>query len=282
VFAQWPNGKRIAILVQVMAELWPQGKAPQYGPNTTTLKPGTIDYSRIAWSHYGGTEGIWRMLRILDKHQVPGTFAPNARVLEMFPEAIKAVRASGHTLAGHAYTQDEILSQMTPDEQRAVIRRTVRLFEDLLGWRPEGWSSPVVSVTPDTAPILVEEGFRWHVDLYDSDLPRKIQTPKGVIVGMPSIDFSDNRVLRGSPLDLYDVYSEMFDYLYENEPGSMLVLGFHCHAGARPVVAPMLDKLLKYFKKFPDVWFARHGELAQWALDNDQSSRSTYPLRFFS
>jgi hypothetical protein len=62
----------------------------------------------------------------------------------------------------------------------------------------------------------------------------------------------------------------------------MLVLGFHCHSGARPVVAPMLDKLLKHFKQFPDVWFARHGELAQWALDNDQSSRSTYPLRFFS
>ena len=30
----------------------------------------------------------------------------------------------------------------------------------------------------------------------------------------------------------------------------------------------------------PGVWFARHGELAQWALDNDQTRRSTYPLRF--
>lgn len=279
--ATWPGGKRVAIVVQIMAELWPDGVAPQYGPNTTTLKPGTIDHSRIAWARYGSNEGIWRLLRILDRHGVPGSFAPNARVLEMHPAAIKAIRDAGHTLIAHAYTQDEILSQMTPDAQREVVRRSVRIFEGTLGLRPEGWASPVVSVTPETATILAEEGFRWHVDLYDSDLPRKITTPKGVIVGIPSIDYSDNRVLRGNPLDLFDTYRTAFDYLYREEPGGMLVVGFHGHSGGRPIVAAMLDKLLGYFKQHPDVWFARHPELAQWAIDNDQTHASTYPLRFF-
>lgn len=276
----WPNGKRLAVSISVMLELWSEGNAPQYGPNTSSLKPGTVDHSRIAWSHYGAKEGAWRLMRILERHGVPATFSPSGRVLELYPDLIRAIHGDGHTLAAHSYTQDSILSQMTPEQERAVIARCVSLFEDVTGARPEGWSSPVVSFTPHTAGILVEQGFRWHVDVYDADLPRIIDTGKGTIVGIPNSDFSDNRVLRGSPLDLFDAYRETFDYLYRHEPGAMLSLAFHGHTGGRPLISSMLDKVIGYFRQFPDVWFARHGELAQWAIDNDMRGQATYGTRF--
>lgn len=275
---EWPNGKRLAITVGVMLELWTEGKAPQYGPNTSSLKPGTLDHARIDWSHYGAREGVWRLKGILDRHDVPATFWPSGRVLELYPEAIRAIDRSpaGHTLGGHSYTQDSILSQMSPEDERAVVKRCVDLFQGLLGRRPEGWSCPLVSYTPHTAGILAEQGFRWHVDIYDADLPRKVSTPHGVIVGIPNTNYSDNRVLHGSPLDLFETHRQTFDYLRENEPGAMMSLVFHCHTGGRPLVAAMLDKLLGYFKQFPDVWFARHGELAQWALDKDVTDPTAY------
>lgn len=273
----WPKNKRIAVTVCVMLELWSEGNAPQYGPNTTSLKPGTVDHSRIAWSHYGATEGVWRFLRILERQKVPATFLPSGRVLELYPDAIRAIDKAGHTLAAHSYTQDTILSQLSAEEEHAVIKRCASLFEGVLGRRPEGWGSPVVSFTPHTNDFLVDEGFRWHVDVYDSDLPRVIDTKKGRIVSIPNSDYSDNRVLKGNPLDLFDVYREAFDYLYKNEPGSMLGLAFHCHTGGRPLIAAMLDKILGYIGQHEDVWFARHGDLAQWALDND--NRSTYAAR---
>jgi hypothetical protein len=37
---------------------------------------------------------------------------------------------------------------------------------------------------------------------------------------------------------------------------------------------------LKYIAGFPDVWFARHEELAQWALASDVDEH-TYQSRFF-
>ena len=40
----------------------------------------------------------------------------------------------------------------------------------------------------------------------------------GPIVHIPASDFTDNRVLRSSPMDLWDVYKETFDYLYLREP----------------------------------------------------------------
>ena len=66
----------------------------------------------------------------------------------------------------------------------------------------------------------------------------------------------------GSPLDLYEVYRHGFDYLYESEPISLLHIGLHSHTGGRPLVAAQIDRLLRYLKQFPEVWFVRHGALA--------------------
>jgi hypothetical protein len=42
----------------------------------------------------------------------------------------------------------------------------------------------------------------------------------------------------------------------------------------------MAEKLFAYFRQFPDVWFARHNELARWALDHDTAA-FTQQRRFF-
>ena len=71
-----------------------------------------------------------------------------------------------------------------------------------------------------------------------------------------------SEVLRGNPRDWYDVYRDTFDYLHRNEPTSYLNLTVHCHFGGRPLMAAMVDKILKYIRGFPDVWIVRHDELA--------------------
>ncbi len=276
----WPNGARIAVHVSIMVEMWSEGKAPQYGPQTTTLKADTIDHGKIAWSLYGPKSGAWRLLRIVNRLGVPATFPTSARTLELFPDLVRAIHQSGQSLAAHSYTQDTILTYLSRDEEAALIGRCVKQFQDVLGVRPNGWSSPVVSFTPHTAELLADNGFCWHADLYDSDLPKVIQTAKGTIVGIPVCDFSDNRVLRASPRDLFDTYKETFDYLYTNEPGALIGLVFHSHSGGRPIVAAMLEKILKYFRQFPDVWFASHDALAGWAIENNVGDQVTYASRF--
>ena len=82
------------------------------------------------------------------------------------------------------------------------------------------------------------------------------------------------------PRQYYDVYRDTFDYLYDNEPMSLMVMTVHCHFGGRPLMASVFNELLGYFGQFPDVWFARHRELAQWALDSE-FDEVTYAQRFF-
>jgi peptidoglycan-N-acetylglucosamine deacetylase len=264
----WPNGKRIAVAVTAMLETWSEGKAPPYGVQASPMKPGTVDLGGIAWGSYGGKIGVWRVINLLTSNGIRGTFGVNARCAELYPEAVAQIVKSGHDVAGHAYLQDQLLAYMAPDEEQRCIRRCLDILEKATGKRPVGWVSPVMAYTEQTRDFLAAEGLLWSGDARDTDIPRITQTRHGPIAQIPISDFTDNRVLRSSSLDLWDVHKETFDYLYQNESPSFLAISMHCHFGGRPMISAIFDKLFKYVTKHDDVWFATYAEIARWVLDN--------------
>ena len=264
----WPNGKRIAVAVTVMLETWSEGKAPPYSVQASPLKAGVVDLAGIAWGSYGGKVGVYRLIKLLSQHGITGTFCVNGRCAEIFPDAVAQIVKSGHDVAGHAYLQDKTLAAMEPDEEKATIKQCLDLLEKVSGQRPAGWVSPSMAHTAHTRDFLAAEGLLWHGDARDSDLPRVVDTQHGPIVHIPGSDFTDNRVLRSSSMDLWDVHTQTFDYLYRNEPGSYLPLSMHCQFGGRPMITAIFHKLFTYLKQYPDVWFASYAEVAQWVKDN--------------
>jgi peptidoglycan/xylan/chitin deacetylase (PgdA/CDA1 family) len=262
----WPENKRLALMVTVMFEIWSDGKAPPYSPMTTALKPGTPDLLGISWSQYGGKTGIWRLMKILAQNGITGTVCLNAKAAEVYSDTVKQLHRDGHEIAAHSYTQDLILPYLSPEEEKQLIERCSGIIEKAVGTRPVGWFSPVAAPTVHTAEFLGEAGFQWHGDYNDTDLPYSFTTSKGTLVAIPHSDFTDNRVLRGSPRDFFQVYKDTFDFLYRNESPSILNLTVHAHFGGRPMMSAMLNELLIYMKGFSDVWIARHDEVARWVL----------------
>jgi len=277
----WPNGKRIAVTMTAMLETWSEGKAPPYGVQATALKPGTIDHGGIAWGSYGGKVGVWRIIELMSRNKMRGTFCVNARCAELYPEAVAQIVKSGHDVAGHGFVQDQLLAYMSPDEEQATIRKCLDLLEQVSGQRPLGWLSPVLAYTEHTRRFLVEEKLLWHGDGRDSDLPHVVEMDGRSIVHIPGSDFTDNRVLRASPMDLWDVYKETFDYLYWREPPALLALSMHCHFGGRPLITAIMEKILKYMAQYPEVWFASYGEIARWVLDT-QRGADVHPRRLLA
>jgi peptidoglycan/xylan/chitin deacetylase (PgdA/CDA1 family) len=276
----WPNGKKVAVSVNVMFETWSEGHAPTYSVQTTHLKSGTVDHAGKAWSTYGGRVGVWRIINMLDRLRIPGTFFTNARCAEEFPDAVRQIVKSGHDVGAHAYTQDQLLAYMSLAEQETTIRKSIDILEACGGKKITGWASPVVAFTPETAGFLAKAGLTWTSDVTYADLPIKIHTPHGVIAGVPTTDFSDNRVMRASPRDLYDAHRGTIDYLVAHEPLGLMVLVIHCQFGGRPLITAVLQDILTYISDLPDVWFARHDELARWALAQAVDEHS-YRSRFF-
>ena len=152
--AVWPGGKSIAVLVSILFETWSDGKGPSYFPRTTPLKPGTVDHGAIQWAQYGGNEGLWRILRTLDRHSVPATIFCSGRCGELYPDVIAAAAKAGHDIAGHGYTQDGLFCYMTPDEERIAIRKTLDALERASGIRAQGWATPAYSWTGHTFDLL--------------------------------------------------------------------------------------------------------------------------------
>lgn len=276
----WPNGKRVAVYVTGMLEVWSEGKAPTYTVQTTSLRTDAVDHGGIAWSRYGGRIGVWRIIRALNDFGIRGTFATNGMITEFYPDAIKEIVRSGHDIAGHGVWQDQMINDMSPQEQHATIKCTLDVFEKATGKRPEGWLSQVLAWTPETPDFLAQEGVRWWGDAKDIDLPKKIKTKNGEIIAIPVSEFTDNRVLRGSPRDFFDVYKDTFDYLYRHEPMSVLNIILHCQWGGRPPVTAVFRQILKYISEFPDVWFTTPGEIATWFAGQDRDE-ITYSERYF-
>ena len=277
----WPNGKKVAVSITVMFETWPEDSAPNYSVQTTHLKQGTVDHAAKAWSTYGGRVGVWRLMRTLERLGVPATFFVNAKCTKDYPDAVKQIARSGFDIAAHSYTQDDLPSYKTLDEQQALIRQSIDLLEGCAGKKVTGWGSPVVAFTPETAGLLKKNGLYWTCDVTYSDLPIKIHTPHGPIAGVPTTDFSDNRVLRASSRDLFDVHRGTFDYLRQHETIGLQTLVIHTQFGGRPLITAVLTELLKYMQKSRDCWFTTHEALADWALKQDVDEH-TFKSRYFA
>ena len=158
------------------------------------------------------------------------------------------------------------LPYMAPDEEQALIRRCARIIADATGAAPVGWASPRMSPSAHTAGFLAADGFLWHGDYNDTDLPYVVDTPHGQVVALMHSDFTDNRVMRGSPRDFLDVHLDTFDFLTGTGQPEIMNLTVHAHVGGRPPLAAMLDRILRHMQAAGGVWFARHDEVARWVL----------------
>lgn len=260
----WPNQARIAVVLTFLVESWSEGKAPPYSPMTSPPRPGTTDRAGIQWSEYGPRAGAYRLMRLAKRHDLPATFCVNARVAELFPELIRQIVGSGFELAGHNYAQDQVLPGLSESEERALIQHSLEILTKVSGQRPCGWLSSTIATTDNTADLLAEQKLLWHGDYNYLDQPCRVPTRHGKIVAIPHSDYADNRVLRGSPRDFLQCYTDMFDFLYSQEPGSFINITVHGHFGGRPLISAVLDQLLRYIKGHPGVWIPRHDELADW------------------
>src|SRR5215213_6497283 len=277
----WPDGRRVAVVVSVLLETWSEGKSPTYFPRTTPLRSGHVDLAGINWSRYGGNEGIWRLTRILSELNVPATLFCNGRSAEVWPEAVANFVKSGRDLAGHGYLQDQTLAYLSPDEERATIKKTLDILTQAGGRRPTGWVTPIYGQSEHTLDYLVHEKLAWCSDALDASVPYRQNTQSGSILMIPWSDFVDNRTLRTSPRNYFDVYKSTLDYLYACEPGALINIGVHSHFGGRPLMAAVFREVLQYFQTHKYVWFARHEDVANW-LAEQKTKNTTYADRFFS
>jgi hypothetical protein len=266
--AAWPPQRPLAISVSVMLEGWADDSAPGIGPMGNPLKAGVLDLQARSWADYGPKVGAWRLLDILAGADATAVFYVSGLLAERYPDLMRAITAAGHVVAAHGWTQNVIPATQSAEDEVRDLRRCLETLTQTAGTRPLGWLSPRCTPSEWTTALLADAGFTWHADFFDSDLPYRIQTPKGPVTAVPfTMEVND--------MPLYirygsepEAFTRILTRLVENwrdignRPGC-LDITTHAHVFGRPAGAIEFKRSLEFVRQRADVaWLTHHQALA--------------------
>jgi peptidoglycan/xylan/chitin deacetylase (PgdA/CDA1 family) len=295
---RFPDGAHVAVVMHIPFEVWSERPVTVKNPEAyvrhwqSSIPPlpaeaeGKYDTVSILEHDYGGRVGIWRMLDLLDKYDIKGTFLMQGAAADRYPNAVREIFQRGHEVGSRYYYQDVIPPLFSEDEEREHIRETTRALTsfgfDRQTQGPVGFVGSTGRFTQHTDRILVEEGYIWHSSYLNDDRPYCIKVPAGsghkplVAIPLSIINaVQDNNVYLGgrsnSPRELFDHFRDEFEVLYEEgKNGKPALINCICHPyiGGRPYVVKWWEEIIKYALGFPKVWITTRLAIARWMLEN--------------
>jgi len=263
----WPEGRPLAISVNIMLEGWTDDAAPGIGPMGNPLKAGVLDLQARSWAEYGPKTGAWRILDLLAAAEVRAVWYVSGIVAERYPALIKAIADRGHCIAAHGWSQDIIPAYQSDEQEIGDLRRCTDVLSATAKQPPRGWLSPRCTPSSRTSGLLAEAGYGWHADIFDSDMPYVLKTAAGPITAMPfTMEVND--------MPLYIRYGnepEAFTRVLEkivsnwagigNHPGC-LDITIHAHVFGRPYGLIEFRNAIALARRSPSVWLCDHAALA--------------------
>jgi peptidoglycan/xylan/chitin deacetylase (PgdA/CDA1 family) len=259
----WPPGVRLPVVLTF---------EHQSGEGAPLLPGDRPNYMVGGAMQYGGRRGIWNVLELLDRLAVTATFMICGTTAEKYPDAVRAAYAAGHEIAGMSYAFDRVRTA-SPEREQAIVRRTVKVLEDICGARIKGWRCPDYRVSPQTLDILSQEGFAWDSSLLNDDLPCLFDCAGGRLIEIPFTTSTADKTfigypypMRGGPDGLGNVWNSEFDVLYRESERAprFMILSIQTWATGRPAPLRTLKHFLERLKGHNDIHFARCAEIAAW------------------
>jgi peptidoglycan/xylan/chitin deacetylase (PgdA/CDA1 family) len=266
---RWPEGRHVAVVLNVAYEGWADGKAPGIGPMGNPLPGGGFDTNALSWGSYGATRGIVRILRALERSGTRASVMVSGVFGDRAPETVRAIAEAGHEIVAHAYTQDTIPALLPPGQVRADITKTSTALEAACGQWPRGWISPRATPSADTAALLVEAGYLWQGDVFDDDRPYLQVLDAGSLVAIPlTMEINDlPHAMRfgRSPTQYVGLFEEALERLLKTEGEAVMIdITAHAHVYGRPASAWAFEAIAVAVAARDDVWLATRGEIAAY------------------
>src|SRR5918911_5199529 len=118
-----PDGARLAVWVIVNVEEWDINETM---PRTVLTPPAggapMPDIPNWCWHEYGNRVGFWRMLEVLDRHEVRAVLAVNGTAINAYKPITRAATERRWEFIGHGYTQRNM--QKVENEREDIAKTT--------------------------------------------------------------------------------------------------------------------------------------------------------------
>ena len=268
---QWPDGKRIAVMLtfDFDAELLRQ----------SVIGKKNIGFSDRSRGLYGPHEGLKRCLDMLQRQGLTTTFFIPGKIIEEYPDSVKAIAAAGHEIAYHGYDHDATVG-LTREQEEANMEKSEALIEKLCGHKPVGYRGPLDVLQEYSLDLMQQRGYLYDSTLKDCDwayVPESCvkETPVVVLPTEPGVDdfsfyyfsYADEATITCSyPNDyVYGMWKDYFDEL-AGEGDKVLVFKLHPQLIGRTGRIRMLERLVLYMEQ-NGAWLAPCRDVARYVLE---------------
>ena len=263
----WPNGARVAVALSFDID-----------NATVPLSRGQLGSEDLSRGMYGAIDGVPRILRVLDRQNVPVSFFIPAVSLALNPELVPMILSKKrHEIGVHGWIHEHLGVLNNAAEEQRLLNQSIDTLTKAIGKRPVGYRAPSWAMSRFTMGQVQQAGF-----LYDSSLMASDDAYEVSIDGQPSgvIELPIERILDDAPYygasngslpspELVDqIYRAEFDVAYQE--GGLYVLTMHPHYTGHRSRALWLEKLIEYMKSKPGVWFATHEDVATYVKRSAQ------------
>lgn len=232
----------------------------------------------LSLGQYGVNRGLPRILKLLDKYEVPGTFFVPGMTALAYPQVVTGIEESGmHEIGHHSHIHkfpDLFPSKEAEAEDYAIASGVI---EPMIGRKLTGYRSPAWEFSRNTLSILKDMGIRYSSNMMGTDCLDYLEVfgETSDIVEIPIHWILDDaafwlysvRIVGKSMQSLDNVercWKDEFDGLYEEfmaeeESGidSDMVFVLTCHPQiiGRPSRTKVMENLIKHIKQYPNVEF---------------------------
>lgn len=264
----WPGGKRLALWVAINVESFGYGLE---GPTLGNPLP-MPDQRNWSWREYGNRVGLWRMLEMADRFDIPLAHQINSYLYETHPRIMAALgKRPRDEIVGHGRTNSEKPGMRPEADERTLIAEATAAILKHEGRAPGGWMTPLQAESLVTPDLLKEAGYRYLVDWPCDDQPYWMKTRSGPILNIPyaveTNDFLSVIHLRQDAPVYADIVFRQFEEMVEQSVARPLVLAISLHTFimGQPhrlsVLRDLFRRILGH-KHFDRVWLTTPGDIA--------------------
>jgi peptidoglycan-N-acetylglucosamine deacetylase len=243
---------------------------------------------KLSHGEFGPRVGAPRILELLARRGIQATWFVPGHTLETFAESTAAILAGGHELACHGWFHEDF-SELSTDDQRAILERSAEAVERVSGVRPAGWRAPYWALGPRTLELVEAAGFAYDSSLMDGDyelhrvrLGDRHSETEGTRWGMesslvevpvywalddwPHFEPGSSRDGLAAPSRVLEIWLAELDYAWRNAPGGLLTVTVHPECIGRGHRMTMLESFIEAARALDGVVFDRLDRVvARWS-----------------
>ncbi|MFX1519564.1 MAG: polysaccharide deacetylase family protein [Promethearchaeota archaeon] len=234
---------------------------------------------RVSKGQFAVKRGISRILALLEKHEIQGTFFTCGWTADIYPETVSEIVSQNHEIAAHGYLHENF-DTLSVYEQNDAIQKTHKALEEIGSpGSVKGFRAPYWRLAHNTLQLVAEMGYIYDSSLMADDRPYFLQFPEIAkkLVEFPVEWFLDDWPLfemqQKPPSVVFEIWKAQFDALLEMDdiPEGYRVFNLTLHpaCSGHAYRIRLLERLIEYMKD-AGAKFSRMDDVAESILAKER------------